>query len=376
MRQKINSACFQTTNPNDEYVKKLSENFTKEKEKEEKRRNRVIILNKKVEDEVRGQPVKVNGKFTLKHVQSGKFLDVIWRTHPCTSNKEMTEVSLTDKPKADVYFTLKSSDTTGCIEYENPVRIFIPKYNHYLTDSSPLDKYAINKEAKDLSPTKEFPNVLPLRRREAQAENDSKFIVGCQFNTKKEVIFSSYNTKQTDDFVLKTGQHLRFSSSQFYLTSYSYTSQEQSSNSNGIYAQKIESLDYKFNHSSTIYTITSAQINDDQLPKQEIITPIDIEKLLKNDSKTSYSIDSDPTAKKYLLRHEVSGQYLALKVEIKEGEKKEEEKEGEKKEGEKEGEKKEEEKEGEKKEEEKEGGGKRGEEKRGIFGKLGADIRI
>ena len=280
-----------------------------EKEKEKKRLERVNLLNTKEQEEQFGKPIRVNGKFTLKHVQSGMFLEVVPKSHSLSN--ELTEVVLTSTPWTDNHFELhtltKGNETSEFIEYGTPVKIFVPKFKLYLVDDG--KQYIAKDTPQSINPENKFLNTKvfakhPLRRQEAQCENQSLYVVGSQFETSNSIVFDSYDRKTTP--FLKTGEYLRLFSFKYYFTVHWYANINK--NLNKMYGQAYESLEYKFNQSNTIFSFSPILTQEDQLPQQEVIVPLDIENLRKKD----YSLKNSPEAKKYLLRHQVSGCFLAI----------------------------------------------------------------
>ena len=290
---------------NPEAVRLFGNQIALEKKKEAARAGRVELLNQKEKNETFGNPLKLNGKFALRHVESGMFLDLRPRAHPL--NSEITDLYLTYQPATDNSFTLHNpnqyTELSENAEYGVPLILYSAKYNLFMAHSvKPYKEDALAREIRYSSGflnNDEFPKPL-VRRQQAHQENNASFLVGGQL-AKSLVVFENYKRKKIPR--LKTGDYIRISYEGTYLTALWHSDK----NLNRIYFQSFESMEYRYNQSNTIFYLVSTSQVEDYVPTQELIMTADLDKASK-----AKDYFSKTAPKKYYLKHYVSGCYLVL----------------------------------------------------------------
>ena len=286
-------------------VRALTKEITLEQIKEKNRSERVDLLNRKEKEETTGNALKVKGKFTLRHVESGMFLEILPRMN-MLANK-ITDVRLTDQPNTENYFTLlplnQNSDASENVEYGDPFLIYSSKYNIYLTHApepylETIVPRQLNFRNNPYIDNDKFPK-LALRRQEAYQENQTKFVAGGQLN-EAMAVFQCY--KRNKLLRLKTGDYIRIICGGLYLTINWYGEGKL----NRLLFQTFDSIEYKCNQINSIFLFVPVLTQENELPSQEVITTVNIDKLAK--AKDLKGQD----AKKYYVKHYASGCFLVL----------------------------------------------------------------
>ena len=287
-----------------EAIKLFTDQIALEKKKANNRSGRVALLNLKEKEETNGYPVRLNtGKFTLRHVVSGMFLDI----HPRVHNLDytVTDMRLTYSPNTENSYTLVSpnqaTESSETAEYGVPLLLYSAKYNLYICHTvEPYQEVMLARELNFNSRfinSAEFPKPL-IRRQECYQENQAGFLVGGQVR-ESCVVFENYKRKK--QIRLKTGDYVRFMCDGLYLTILWYGDNQL----NRVFFQSFESADYQFNQCNTIFHLV--QTSEEGFPTQEIVVTTDIDQVTKKKE----NIAKKPP-QKYWLKHYVSGCFLVL----------------------------------------------------------------
>ena len=254
--------------------------------------------------DLKKEPLRAEEQFALKHIQSGLFLEVKPQDHQ--GDSDLKDLRLTSKLSSNGYFVIKGAAAGDTVKYGSSVNVCDPKYNLFLTHSS--KEFAETDETRkfDMKSNKLLNTAVfakhPFRKQEAQLENESKFLVGFANETGNTVIFDKYDAKS--NHVLKTGEHFRLNNDGLYLTIYWH---HENGAERKLFYQSTEWANYPYIQIYTVFSFVPIVQNKEELPKQEELSIFDPAMF----GEGSCLPDGLPVTK-YLLRHYVSGYYLAI----------------------------------------------------------------
>ena len=272
------------------------EEIKKEKNKENRRAEKVEFLKQKEISETFGHPVLYGGKFTLKHVESGMFLESSPKSHPFGIG--CYKVKLTNSPNSEMHFQIMPSLAHRLLGetvfYGEPILIYTPQLNNFLHfgDVQPLSPSSFLNPNPILD-NHHFP-PFPRRRRKPVLENKTTKVVGCSL-TNNTAILMDYNHFESD--FLKTGDYIRIFHDHSCLTIYEQLETR-------IMFESYESAEYRHQLANTIFQIARVPSGPKEFPREEIVRTLSSEKIGISAAENKADL--------YLLRHFVTGKYLAL----------------------------------------------------------------
>ena len=285
---------LKTLNPQNKMgLKYIGNQLSDEKVKEGTRNERIDLLNQKELAETFGKPILYGNKFTLKHLESGMFLESSARLNQFS---DTLELKLTESPNSELHFEIKptklSKKKGDVTDYTDAIKIFTPRLNNFITLGNVSGDFCKKKLSTEISFLKNasFP-LYPQRRPRPINDNDCTKVAGSGL-TPTPIKLINY-VHVIDEFI-KTGDYLRITNEFGYLTIYNNSTPK-------IFFQKHESLEYQYNHVNTVFQVLSRPENSSTLPIEEPIETV-------NPENTG---SRGPEAKSYLLRHLASGKYLA-----------------------------------------------------------------
>ena len=297
-----------SNNQNELIDRILGPELKEELEKEQERQPNIDKLNEKEKSETFGNPLQFGAKFMLKHVESGMFLQSSSKHHPRGTSADFFEVSLVKVLNHDCFFELGSplpdNPKGDDAYYKDFLHVYSPTMNNYLTYSSPKDIQA-EIEIKD-NPLLKNPEFVefPPRRPKPNVDNHAFNIAGAAMSPKTIVNFVNYCHSNTD--LLRTGGYLRFANQTSYFTIY----QHQEESKSELFFQKFKTPEYRYNHIKTVFQIIKVPEDSHSFQTQETIETIPTSKI--KESRDSAASMSSVDKNFYMLRHVVSGKYVAL----------------------------------------------------------------
>ena len=287
---------LKTLNPSNKTgFKYLGEQLNLEKTKESQREERIELLNQKEVTEALARPILYGEKFTLKHVESGMFLESTNRTSQVS---ECLELRLTDRPNSEMYFEVKPTSLSkkkgDVTDYTDPIKIFTNRLDNFICLGELSTHLSEKKVTLDI-PLLKDPNFppYPSRRQRPKIDNVCTKAAGSAL-TPHSIQLVNYLHASND--YLKTGEYIRISNESGFFTIYDIIPQPK------IFFQKYESLEYQFNQINTVFQVVKAPMDFETLPVEETIQTV-------NPAQEELNI-GESGAKSYLLRHYVSGKYL------------------------------------------------------------------
>ena len=272
-----------------------------EKLREAERAEKVEFLNQKEISESFGHPVFYGGKFTLRHVENGMFLESSSKTHPFAGHCQ--KIKLTHSPSSEMYFgflpSLAHRSFGEEVLYGEPVLISTIRLNNYLHFAEVAPLYtSLDLNSNSLVDTGHFP-AFPQRRPEPYIENKTSKVVGCSLASKTATLVNYHHSVQSD--FLKTGDYIRIFHDKYYFTIHDLNDQ----NRTRIWFESFESAEYRYQLVNTIFQIIRIPNNPRDLPREEIVKTV-------HSAKIEATAFGNKKNELYLLRHFATGKYLAL----------------------------------------------------------------
>ena len=269
-----------------------------EMKKQSSREDRIDLLNKKEIEESLGKPLLYGGKFMLRHVESGMYLE---STSRMSSISHCLELKLSEKPSPELYFEImacRSSKKKGdIVEYSDQIKIYSTRLSNFICagDVSLDSCKSLDLTKNPFLSDKDFPHYPP-RRPESRVDNGCTKLAGASLSQNDPILLVNYEHVSSE--YLKTGEYIRITNHELgYFTIYNGMVDAK------LFFQKYELLDYQYNQINTIFQIVAATNDFTELPVEEPIETM-------NPSNQNYD---SKEAKCYLLKHFITGKYIAEK---------------------------------------------------------------